>query len=263
MWRTCLDFKIYIITVSVCFYSITVGLQVVWLGMRVWHVWVSVLLLTPWLAFPLSSLLGPSSPGGFPTDTFATICSDSTCQRLDSPPVLAPVGFPLWGTNILQVPTLGLQYSTFWSVTRHTASSFEMSLAPIDSFQLLLPWLRPSPLVPGTCKAPLVTLWPLPLLFQFFWDTESRTFFPKEYFVHVTTPTQKSPIELCTCSLVWPTFPSKFLSLCSPCSWLQPHSLFTVKGFWRWRTKPWWYFVKKLTPLAGGWVPWPEGWAGR
>lgn len=52
------------------------------------------------------------------------------------------LGFPLWGTRILDCPT-------FQSATGPAAFSSEMSLEPTDSCQSLSPQWRPSPLVPG------------------------------------------------------------------------------------------------------------------
>ena len=51
--------------------------------------------------------------------------------------------------------------------------------------------------------------WPPLLLFQFFLDTEARTFFPEDYFVHVTTLLKNLhllPNEYGICILVWPSF---------------------------------------------------------
>ena len=66
----------------------------------------SVLLLMARLVFPLCSLHGLTSLGGFPRYTLPTTCLHSTHQRPDPPHIFLPLGFPLQGTstNLLQFP---------------------------------------------------------------------------------------------------------------------------------------------------------------
>lgn len=84
---------------------------------------------------------------------------------------LGALGFPLWGTSILNCPTS-------WSSTGPAASSFEMSLEHTDPCQLPLPQRRASPPMPGTWETDQRSSGSH-VLFQFLPGTEAGMFFPK------------------------------------------------------------------------------------
>lgn len=132
-------------------------------------------------------------------------------------PACAP-SFPLWGPAPSRSPRGS---STLLSPLRLPSSNRPWNLT-----------LRVSPLVAGLCS---VKFWPPLSPFQFFLGTEARTFFPKDYTLCMLSPLPSnlqllsSKHYMCiwvwhSLPMVWPTFPSKFTSLCFLRSWHQPES---------------------------------------